>query len=419
MLPAQREIKNDKSEVVRGGDPVLLSAGKTVDSVDGLRQRLQDIDLDQITSVVERLTDLREPLVTLQRALGIVTEVSACEPRVRRAQDEVTQDLNRINAEILEALSLLRRAVDTDPVIDIRDLQNHSVNAPADPVPADPKSVVLFDTQSLDSEVPSKIEADQTVLPTQEQEYAEALTLTDKFIPDDPEPNGVADFAAPRGESFIGTAVGSVSEWLDDNFLEEAKSSDRAFELTDDVLEDAGTDTVEKARESFSPQVTHGNHHDAAPNLAAATADFDQKLLDDLIKNYGEFAIYPALPTTVEPLNPPKKVETPSASRAMSRQDSAIARPVFSYQNHGEFDAKLKKLIKEYGQVDLYSQHSSIKTKLRAVGAFAVLGAVLSGIYYFFSPKPDVDPNPSAQSRPSEGSDQAGSDLQGSVDGLR
>jgi hypothetical protein len=72
---------------------------------------------------------------------------------------------------------------------------------------------------------------------------------------------------------------------------------------------------------------------------------------------------------------------------------------------------KLKKLIKDYGQVDLYPQQSSVKTKIRAVGAFIVLGAVLGGIYYFSTPKPTVAINPSPSNRrPADGPEEAMTD---------
>jgi hypothetical protein len=49
MLPAPKEIKPDKSVPVPPESPLPLSPGKVVDSIHGLRQRLLDIDFEQIT----------------------------------------------------------------------------------------------------------------------------------------------------------------------------------------------------------------------------------------------------------------------------------------------------------------------------------------------------------------------------------
>jgi hypothetical protein len=116
--------------------------------------------------------------------------------------------------------------------------------------------------------------------------------------------------------------------------------------------------------------------------------------------------------------NPSEKPDHSSAPKVTSEPDTAINRSVPASQTHGDFDRKLKKLIKDYGQVDLYSQHSSGKTKLRALAAFAVLGAVLSGIYYFSAPKSAVAPSSAPnQSQASEaGSEHAVTDNSPSVD---
>jgi hypothetical protein len=166
----------------------------------------------------------------------------------------------------------------------------------------------------------------------------------------------------------------------------------------------------------LSPHVTAASSQNV-PGAAPDTLDFDKKLLDDLIKNYGEFAVSPDLPSTVELSNRSEKPERPPTSRATSEPEVTINRSVPANQNHGEFDRKLKKLIKDYGQVDLYSQNSSAKTKFRALGAFAVLGALLSGIYYFSAPKSAVVPNSAAsQSQASTGSEEPVTDSSASID---
>jgi hypothetical protein len=112
----------------------------------------------------------------------------------------------------------------------------------------------------------------------------------------------------------------------------------------------------------------------------AQTSDFDTKLLDDLIKNYGEFAANPNLPATLD--KPKQETRTPEKLRPPKGHGTVSARSA------NDLDRQLKKLIKDYGENDLYSSRSgSLKTKLRVGGAFVVLALVLGGIYYFSEPK--------------------------------
>jgi hypothetical protein len=59
-----------------------------------------------------------------------------------------------------------------------------------------------------------------------------------------------------------------------------------------------------------------------------------------------------------------------------------------SPRKDGEIDRKLKKLIKDYGEYDLYSRQTPLKLKTGVVAAFLVLTLIFSGFYFFSSPKP-------------------------------
>jgi len=105
------------------------------------------------------------------------------------------------------------------------------------------------------------------------------------------------------------------------------------------------------------------------------TSDFDTKLLDDLIKNYGEFAANPNLPAALD--KPSREIRTQEKLRLP--KDGIV-----SARTPNDLDRQLKKLIKDYGENDLYSsQTGSLKIKLRIGAAFVVLALVLGGIYYF------------------------------------
>jgi hypothetical protein len=127
-------------------------------------------------------------------------------------------------------------------------------------------------------------------------------------------------------------------------------------------------------------------------------ADFDRQLLEDLIKNYGEFTVLPGLPSKD---NDERKRETiPSTPRLHSVTNVSVAshRNVPAQRRDGDLDRKLKKLIKDYGEYDLYSKQSPVNLKTGVVGAFLILTLILSGFYFFSSPKSTASTNTSAAS---------------------
>jgi hypothetical protein len=421
MLPVQKEIQDDQSRPVPANHSAILSAGKVVDSVHDLRQRLQglqDIDLDQITKAVERLSELRTHLLTLQRAMWVVSELSACQAKVLQAQNEVTHELNRLKVKILETLSRLSSKEKTDRLVAIRNRQKGPAGTGDKPSVGNSQSPTILDLQIPELESTAQLEADQTVQPTHEiQQRAETFPPAGDVIPPYHDHDVVADIPASDSNPLPDEPTfGSGNEPPDFGFLKNASGSSLDFDFTDEVLESNKSDTLDESHELLSRHVSTASSQNV-PSAAADTFDFDKKLLDDLIKNYGEFAVSPDLPSTGELSNRSEKPERPSTSRVTDEPEVTINRSVPANQNHGEFDRKLKKLIKDYGQVDLYSQNSSAKTKFRALGAFVVLGAVLSGIYYFSAPKSSVVPNSAAtQSQASTCSEEPVIDSSASID---
>jgi len=70
-----------------------------------------------------------------------------------------------------------------------------------------------------------------------------------------------------------------------------------------------------------------------------------------------------------------------------------------SPRKDGELDRKLKKLIKDYGEYDLYSRPTPLKLKTGVVAAFLVLTLIFSGFYFFSSTKPAVPASASSTSQ--------------------
>jgi hypothetical protein len=137
----------------------------------------------------------------------------------------------------------------------------------------------------------------------------------------------------------------------------------------------------------------------ASPSQAGSGFEFDQRLLNDLIKDYGEFVI---------PSPPPKKNQEPVAPLEATESSEAKTEAEFplvenvtvqktlpTASQEDELDRKLKKLIKDYGEYDLYSDHTSKKYRAGAVAAFTILGVILAGIYFFSPAQNDTSTNSS------------------------
>ena len=56
-------------------------------------------------------------------------------------------------------------------------------------------------------------------------------------------------------------------------------------------------------------------------------------------------------------------------------------------KKEGELDRQLKKLIKDYGEYDLYPQQSPVNLKNGVIAAVLLLALVFSGFYFFSAPK--------------------------------
>jgi hypothetical protein len=138
-----------------------------------------------------------------------------------------------------------------------------------------------------------------------------------------------------------------------------------------------------------------------------AASDFDQQLLDDLIKNYGEFASFSQPDAGLEPqLHGTVDFQFTTEKRAtLITEPSAVpstpsgSHPPIPARKEGELDVRLKKLIKDYGENDLYSRETPIKVKTGVIGALILLAAILSGFYFLSSPK-SVLPEPNASVSP-------------------
>jgi hypothetical protein len=135
---------------------------------------------------------------------------------------------------------------------------------------------------------------------------------------------------------------------------------------------------------------------------------FDQRLLEDVIKNYGDFAASPNLPATIKSPSENKPKPKPRFDKPKTNDtrpyDEPPARPRNVAKNNkaGDLDRQLKKIIKDYGEYDLYQRHSVVNLKTGGIAAFVVLGLVLAGLYLFGSPSTASPPSPPRVAQPQQ-----------------
>jgi hypothetical protein len=121
---------------------------------------------------------------------------------------------------------------------------------------------------------------------------------------------------------------------------------------------------------------------------------FDQDLLTKLIKDYGEFTIYTKLSAepkaSVSPANPIDT--TPLPSQQGAPKTNLLRERSHSWQHkEGDLDKKLKKLMNDYGNVDKYStnRNDKIKKAALAIGALVLISAISA---FFFISRPTTQP---------------------------
>jgi hypothetical protein len=151
-----------------------------------------------------------------------------------------------------------------------------------------------------------------------------------------------------------------------------------------------------------------------AKALVPSGTDFDQRLLDDLIKDYGEFASSPYVPAPIKPKKEATTVKDDiqvANSSLTADEDDSPTRHLPSIQKEGEIDRKLKKLIKDYGEYDLYSRQSPVNLKTGVIGAFLLLGVIFGAFYFFSAPKPGASSQPAAITEAAETSAPTGSSV--------
>jgi hypothetical protein len=392
MLNAQ-----NKEKIIPSIGPVSETAsagsfGTVLNSVQGLQQRLGDFSVEEISEAEASVRTLIGRLSEVARKLDRIAEVQRSVADVWKSAAQAGSESAEIsNHEVFDNSFPIHAIAQANNLIPFprpkKVLTETSENPPlAAAVKLDQDEGLQSepDRAADDPEETSDIDPEN-----QARELGEALVpglASEQALAIQPEANEALaapvstpdDLAIPQ-EDF----PSHTSE-------EDLTRSEIARIFAEDFNHMPGSEATELLETAppfeFAKQEEHAAETQGGDT---AGADFDQRLLDDLIKNYGEFITSPTASAQTEaPTGPSRPPHAQVVHRELRKPETkqSLDPSVPSVRKEGQLDRELKKIIKDYGEVDLYSRQSPINFKIAGIAAFLLLGALVAGFYFFYSP---------------------------------
>ena len=414
MLTAQKDSSPLETESMRQRLSTTRSFDRVVNSIEGLRGRVQGFTLEQVSEIEQKLRTLSAQLDELQRTVDALAEMKQemgdVQKAVQQAEAESLEQSKRITTvEPMSVQSIARMGalLKFRRVLKVLKETNNKISVAADPevkIPFRPIPVEIPTEQSnnkqefatdlraiLDRFDPRPESADNVVVTHEALEQTETLshptTVEKDFEPVELFPEALADIVPDV--STLALEPQERTAEFDDTRQEPPANHEAIFE------EFKGTRDIEV--DLAVPETDREERTEQTDKFASEEMDFDQRLLDDLIKNYGEFTILPT--STSEDALTDDATREHGTETLQARPRANTPTPAIpslnlpSPRKDGELDQKLKKLIKDYGEYDLYSRQTPAKLKTGVIAAFLLLTLILAGLYFFYSPKATVSPN--------------------------
>jgi hypothetical protein len=395
MLSAQKEHIRLAASASPDDLPKVGSFGKVVNSIQGLQQRLENFSADDVGEAHDRIRTLLLRLSDLERMLTRFAAIKESMAEVRRSLDQVLRDCDdSAKVEELEKPLRIQTLIQANKLIQFPRL-NKLANVSGDQPAGNPDERITTHSIVEDNDLrsprtneepkqPVETQSPQAtdIATSEPQTAAPDRTISATFVaqensPADPLTSPIADLSPATGLDFVLTPDSQAPESEEqqvNSYDPPASEPAQAIAVTSPIVTvSAAAPNDEETKEAFA--VTH-------------STEFDQRLLDDLIKNYGEFAASLSSSRTVEIPDSPDadsaEIHTDDTVHTIELEPERNNLP--SIKREGDLDRQLKKLIKDYGEYDLYSRQSPVNLKTGVVAAFLLLALILSGFYYF-SPK--------------------------------
>jgi len=394
MLSAKQDENRAGSTASRVSSPSGGTVGKVVNSIQGLQQRLNDYTLEEVSAAENRSRTLLLGLLNLQSRVGSLVAIKRSMTLVHEAVEKTASEDIKLSV------------IDTSgKPIHLRDIIQAS-------------NLIKF--PGLKRTLPKRPEPTVTTA-SPSGETISGATDTSKSIRDVSTRDSAADrhkaTDSPEEPAFVfGTTEIEAASGIPSAEFSWDKDSDSVKTIGDSIQyeQELQTTAVRSATEKINnpqsdisvPEFVQKLPLSEEPITPISTAlvpaggDFDQRLLDDLIKNYGEFFSSSDSPSKVVPRANIDTVE--AGSKPIILEKPAVESPknktarTSPLKKEGDIDRELKKIIKDYGEYDIYSHKNQINLKFAGVGAFLLLVAVLSGFYFLSSSKSQEPSSPPA-----------------------
>jgi len=297
--------------------------------------------VDDISEATEKARTLAVRLSELQRQLATLTEINESIATVRTAVDHAANETRELTKlEGLDRPLQLQAIAQASNLIRFPRVMKAAKDGPR------VSSVNFIATDSRINT--SKTEASTATANPAESNKNPSESLqtiqieTTSASPDETAVVGLAATASPTN-----TASAQVQEtqpWQEEPPARsgQASQSDTVKVHNPTLRTEAKATPV--AQPVFESLETAIERQTEAP--VSTSADFDQRLLDDLIKNYGEFAAAPNLPA---PNSAAKSKREAEHAESKARVGDFTKKNLPAVKKEGELDRQLKKLIKDYG----------------------------------------------------------------------
>ena len=337
-------------------------------SAHGLCRVLDGIDLADLTGADKEIQKFSEHLTELQYVLEVVRNLRECESEVSLARAKNNSLLETITGESITdmegpdtAFASVSRRFGLMAGDEVSGLSTESAAKPQTSLPA-----VIFGIET------ARAGTEPSVGPNRSDDQPK----DDKLLT-------VVNCLSLEPPSAETANIEQLPEPAADTIEHNVAGADRR---TDEI-------TSAQPLPVLPAQDSAAAHDNGTTQLSSApSSSFDTKLLDALIENYGEFISAPNLPAMPEEASQsflnvaPPKVHSARNTSFESPSELTVDQSSMAVRDTTDIDRKLKRLIQDYGEYDLYSRGAPVKTKIRVGGAFILLAAVLGGIYYFSAP---------------------------------
>jgi hypothetical protein len=397
MLSAKQDGSRAEPTAPRVSSPSGGTVGKVVNSIQGLQERLNDYSLEEVAAAENRSRTLLRELLNLQSRVGSLVTI-------KRSMTLAYETLEKTTSEDIK-LSTIDTSGKSIRLHDIIQASN-LIKFPG---------LKRVSHQSVESTVPDAPNVGHVIpnvndTPKSARDVIKPRSAADRREVTDP-PNEPAFVFGPTEIAASGIPATDFS-WDKDATSDKNLAGDIQYEPEiQKTAVRAAPDKINQPLPDISAsEFVHEMPVPEESNTPISTAlvptggDFDQRLLDDLIKNYGEFFSSSDSPSKVvsqantETDDVGGKTIFPEKSAVESaKNNTARALPL---KKEGDIDRELKKIIKDYGEYDIYSRQNRINLKFAAIGAFLLLVALSSGFYLLSSSKSQEAPSSPAATEP-------------------